>query len=286
MIKIGLALGGGGARGAAHIGVLEELEALGIEADLLAGTSIGAAVAAMTAAGLSPKDVQDFFERFSLPSVFKFQSKQPAISDNRKLTQLLESFIGRPTFAELKKPLMVVATNFVAKNEVVITEGDVVSAVIASMSIPVLLPPVQRNGLTLVDGGLVNNTPFDVVRAHGATFTIGVDLGNGAPYGSEPQEKPTSGLLGRAVHYTKKQPILQVLTTMADMVTAQSVKTRLAIAPPDILLQPAMGTINLLDFQNLSYGIQAGRDVVRQHQQQLMSIGTAVQALPAPRNKK
>ena len=274
MRKIGLALGGGGARGAAHIGVLQELEVLNIQPDVIAGTSIGAAVGAMLAAGLSLERIHEFFVQFDLRTLFKMASGLPSLSNNTKLTQLLESFIGRPTFAELQRPFMVIATDIVAQKEVVLIEGDVVSAVIASMAFPIIFPPVERDGLTLVDGGLVNNTPFDVVRAHGATYIIAVDLGKAAPYGSKQvDETGNSGLLGRALHYTKQRPMWQVMTSLTDIITSRSMNARLAISPPDVLLQPYMGTIGLFDFHDLTWAIDAGRNCVRENRGKLIDTG-------------
>ena len=274
MRKIGLALGGGGARGAAHIGVLQELGSLNVRPDVIAGTSIGAAVGAMVAAGLSLEQIHEFFVQFDLRTLFKMSSGLPSLSNNTKLTQLLESFIGRPTFAELERPLMIVTTDIVAQKEVVLVEGDVVSAVIASMAFPIVFPPVERDGLTLVDGGLVNNTPFDVVRAHGATYVIAVDLGKAAPYGSKQvAENGNTGLLGRALNYTKQRPMWQVMTALTDIITSRSMNARLAISPPDLLLQPYMGTVGLFDFHDLTWAIEAGRTCVRENQNRLIDTG-------------
>ncbi len=277
MKKIGLALGGGGARGGAHIGVLEELQMLGIQPDIIAGTSIGAAVGALLAAELPITEIQAFFEKFDVRTMLTRASGLPSLTNNTKLFQLLEEFIGRPTFADLKRPLMVIATDLINKKEVVLVEGDVVSAVVASMSFPIILPPVEREGLTLIDGGLVNNTPFDVVRAHGAHFIIAVDLGEAAPYGTQDgSSKPKGGLLGRALHYTKQQPMWQVMTTVADMITIRGMNARMAVSPPDVLIQPQMGTVGLLDFHELNDAIEAGRKAAQQKQAQLADIAPYV----------
>ncbi|MEM8857700.1 MAG: patatin-like phospholipase family protein [Chloroflexota bacterium] len=265
MRKLGLALGGGGARGAAHAGVLYELEALSLSPDLVTGTSIGAAVAAFMAFGKDAKTVHKFFEKLNLGNLYNLPAGSPSISSMTRFEYAIEEVIGRPTFEEANIPLSVVTTNLVTRQEIVLDEGDVVSAVLASMAFPILLPPVERNGLILVDGGLVNNVPFDVVRARGATTVIAVDLGNSAPYGSEPKIAPSNGLLGRAINLTKRQKTFQIMTAVTDIITERSMQTRLAISPPDLLLRPLMNDVGLIDFDMTAAAVLSGRKVIREN---------------------
>ncbi len=260
MIKIGLAFGGGGARGGAHIGVIYEMEKIGLKANLITGTSVGGLVAALYAVGLPAEKIHRFFSKFSFSNLYALPGSSPAISSVSKFEPMLEDLIGRPSFADLETPLALVATNLVSKKEVVLDEGDVVSAVLASMAFPILLPPVEREGLVLVDGGLVNNVPFDVARARGAHFVIAVDLGNASPYGVLPDgSSQKTGLIERALNATKRRPMYQVMTAVTDIITHRVVTSRLAISPPDLMLRPDIGSIGLLDFQDLERAIQAGR---------------------------
>ncbi|MEM7799624.1 MAG: patatin-like phospholipase family protein [Chloroflexota bacterium] len=266
MRKVGIALGGGGARGCAHIGVLYGLRKIGVKPDLVTGTSIGAVVAALIAFGRTVEEIHNFFDIISLKTVFSLPGKNPSLSQWTKFESLMVEHIGRPTFAEADIPLSVVATNLIDRQEVVLDEGDVISAVLGSMAFPILLPPVERNGLVLVDGGVVNNVPFDVARARGATFVVAVDLSNSAPYGTSPlpTTKREPGLWGAAIDLTKRRPIFQVMTSVVDIINDRTTSARLAISPPDIMIRPEINTIGLLDFFAVDDGITAGKNAVEQ----------------------
>ena len=261
-MKLGLTLGGGGARGAAHIGVLMELERLGVQPDLITGTSMGGLVGGLVAAGLGAAEQNAFFQAIMRQRIYSRPGRRFSLIGNRKLEKLLEQMIGRPTFADLKIPLAVGAVDLVRRREVVLGEGDVISALLATAAFPVLLPPVEREGLTLIDGGVLNNLPFDVARARGATCVIAVELTNTAPYGTRAPRPEGRDWLALAMSFTQRQPLWQVLSTVTDIITTQSINTRLALSPPDVLIQPALGTIGLFDFYRLEEGIAAGRAAV------------------------
>lgn len=271
-MKLGLALGGGGARAAAHIGVLIELKRLNIKPDLVVGTSAGALIGALLAYGISTDQMKELFEQFGFTRLFSFNVHTPALTTPDKFSVLLGELIGRPTFADMKIPLAMIATNLVTRQEVVLDEGDVTSAIHASMAYPILLPPVQRQGLILIDGGLVNQVPFDTARARGATVVIAVDLGNAAPYGTTLMEAAKSNLFERMLNATKRRPTMQIITAVTDIITSRAVQARLAISQPDIMLRPYMGTIGLLDFQALDDAIERGRSAVVEAEEDIKRI--------------
>ncbi|MCP5094114.1 MAG: patatin-like phospholipase family protein [Chloroflexi bacterium] len=274
--KFGLTLGGGGARGAAHIGVLTELERVGLQPDLITGTSMGGLVAALVAAGLSSKDLLHLFEKMNLSQIYALPGSKKALSSNKKVEKLLEEMIGRITFADLKIPLAVVTTDLVSRREVILDEGDVITAVLATIALPVILPAVELNGRTLVDGGLLNNVPFDVARARGATYVLAVDLTNTAPFGTHVDKpKPSTGVLERVLTMTQNNPTWQIISTITDIVTAQSLNTRLALSQPDLLLRPDMSTISLFDFHRWQEAVEAGRTAVLPHLDEIVeSVGS------------
>lgn len=261
-MKLGVALGGGGARGAAHISVLRCLKEAGLRPDLITGTSIGGVVGGLLAAGVTPDDMVHFFRQITFSHVFSRPGGDPALSNNNKLAAMLESTIGRPTFAELEIPLAVVAVDLVARREVILDEGDVITALLATTAFPIVLPPVERDGQLLVDGGLLNNVPFDVARARGASHVIAVDLSNSLPYGSPVEIPSGSGLVARALAMTQRTGLWQVLTTVTDILTTQSVNARMAISPPDLMIRPQVGTIGLFDFHRVEEGLRAGEHAV------------------------
>jgi NTE family protein len=276
--KFGLTLGGGGARGAAHVGVLMELERVGLKPDLVTGTSIGGLVGALIAAGISSKELTKLFERMSLTQIYALPGSTGAVIGNSKIENLLEEMIGRITFAQLKVPLAVVATDLVTRQEVILDEGDVIEAILATIALPLVFPTVERNGRTLVDGGLLNNVPFDVAQAQGAEYVLAVDLTKTAPFGTEARpSKPTTGVLERFLTLTQKNRNWQIISTVTDIVTAQSLTARLAHTQPDLLLQPDLNTIGLFDFHRWQEAVEVGRTAVLPH------IDTIVKAVkPKP----
>jgi NTE family protein len=178
-IKVGLALGGGYARGFAHIGVLEVLEREGIPIDLIAGTSAGALVGGLyareTDARLLKKQVSELDWKKLTPLIDLVLPKSGFIK-GRRITRLLETFIGNVRFEDLKIPLSCVATDIITGEEIVINEGSVLQAVRASISVPVIFTVVKWKDRYLVDGGLVNPVPTSVARKMGADYIIAVNV--------------------------------------------------------------------------------------------------------------
>lgn len=270
--KLGLALGGGGGRGAAHIGVLFELERLNIRPHLISGTSIGGLVGALYACGKSVEEIKAFFQKLNVTSMYAL-GKGPALSHNSKLEKLLEEEMGRPSFSDLHTPLAVVATDLVQRETVILDDGDVITAVLATTALPLVLPPVEREERYLVDGGLLNNVPFDVVKARGASAVLGIDLTNTAPYGTEDDDEPPAfGVVDRVLNLSHRYKTWQLLSTVVDIVTLQSLNTRLALSAPDLLLRPYLGTIGLLDFHRWEEGIEIGLKSAQEHHSDLIFL--------------
>lgn len=264
-MKLGLALGGGGARGAAHIGVLAELAELGIRPSLITGTSVGGLVGALLAAEFTPAEMLEFFQQINVGSIYALPGGSPSISSNSKLEKLLRNMLEDRTFADLKIPLAVVTTDLVTRKEVVLDEGDVVTAVLATTALPILFPPVKVGELQLIDGGLINNLPFDVARARGASYVIAVSLSNTAPFGTPSNDTtPPPDVISRALAFTRRRPTLQVLSAISDIWSDVTVRTRMAISPPDFLLEPYLGTMGLFDAHLFAQGYEAGKTAVRE----------------------
>jgi len=179
--SVGLALSGGGARGLAHIGVLRVLEREGIPVDYLAGTSMGGVIAAGYAAGMSSYDL----ERESLAITRKRQMLRLAdpglpnggLIRGQRVFDFFRREFGEKTFSELLVPLAVVAVDLNTHQEVVLREGQLAPALRATTSLPGIFTPVEMNGMRLVDGGVLNNLPIDVVSKMGAELIIAVNIG-------------------------------------------------------------------------------------------------------------
>ena len=204
--KIGLVLGGSGAKGAAEVGVLKVLEEQGIHVDYIAGTSIGSIVGGLYAAGYSASDLETMFQtqewlslltdrKASLSNepfktvdgvtyIFGFpvmdrNSRGFGMMSGGKIEQLIDSMVsvkGCTDFESLKIPFRCVTADIRSAKEVILSKGVLCKALRASMAIPGIFKPVEHRGLMLVDGGMLNNLPVDVCRQMGADIVIAVDL--------------------------------------------------------------------------------------------------------------
>ncbi len=177
--KIGYALGGGSARGLAHIGVLKVLEENGIYPDVISGTSIGAIVGALYAGGQKPLEMEQLVLGLNWKKLITLVDMTIPVSglfQGKKVVALLKSIIGDLTFEQLAYTFSCVATNIINGEQVVIKEGSLIEAIRASISIPGIFTPVFTSGRYLVDGGLVNSVPVSVCREMGADIVIGVNV--------------------------------------------------------------------------------------------------------------
>lgn len=176
--RIGLALGSGSARGLAHLGVIRAIEDAGIKVDFIAGTSMGALIGAIHAAGKLDELEATFltFDWEKTASFFDMVLPKSGLLDGARVSELVRAHIRADTIEALPLPFAAVATDIVSGEEVVIRSGDVIEAVRASLSVPGIFTPVRSNGRILVDGGLTNPVPVSAARAMGADIVIAVDL--------------------------------------------------------------------------------------------------------------
>ena len=178
-LKIGIALGSGGARGLAHIGVLKTLEENNIPIDYIAGVSVGSIAGAYYSlnreiASLEKKVLQ--LTKKDLLKLIDLTSPKRALISGDKIKNFIGELINNKSFSDTKIPLRLITTDLCSGEEIQITEGKLVDAIRASISLPGIFPPVKLNGRLLLDGGIVNPTPVDVVKQMGADIVIGVDL--------------------------------------------------------------------------------------------------------------
>ena len=262
MKKIGLALGGGAARGLAHIGVLEILDREGIPVDMIAGTSAGAAVGALYAQGKSAARIKELaldtgWRR--LVSLIDLALPRSGFIEGTKIKNLLKSIMGDVSFDELKIPLSCLATDIRSGEEVVISDGSVLEAVRASISIPVIFTAVKRQGRYLVDGGLVNPVPVSTVRKMGADLVIAVNV------------IPTMGVRLQPSQKDKEPGIFQSMLHSLYIATYSLVRSSLAQA--DIVIEPKLPHVGYGDFHRISDSIAQGeiaaKSLVEQIKQQL-----------------
>jgi len=176
--KLGLALGAGAARGLAHIGVLKVLHKNNIYPDYLAGTSMGAVIAAAYAAGKTPQELEIIATTADWKNMVDFTPPKVGLLQGKLIEKKILDLVENKKFHQLNIPLQVVAYNLTKKKKALFSKGDVTKAVRASLSMPGIVAPVTIDHKQYVDGMIVDPTPFDIVKNMGAEVVIGVDLYN------------------------------------------------------------------------------------------------------------
>jgi len=276
--RIGLALGSGSARGWAHIGAIRELESRGIKPDLVCGTSIGALVGAAYAGG-----ALDALERLVLGltrgGVLRMMdlTLKGGLMRGDRAYAVFSDILGQRDIAELALPFGAVATELESGREVWLREGSVLDAVRASAAVPGLFTPVLRDGVLLVDGGLVNPIPVSMCRELGADLVIAIDVSWGklGVYRElhKPARAPRAGddsWLGRLrARFGEGKPapertpsMLQVFNTALDIVEQRVARSRLAGEPADVLIAPLLPGFRGLEYHRGREAIDEGRKAV------------------------
>ena len=189
--KFGIALSGGGARGIAHIGVLQALEEFGIKPRVVSGTSMGAIVGVLYAAGYSPKAMLKFLVERKFHKIINWHRPFSGLLDMGRMQKVMGEMIGEDDFSSLKIPFYCAVTNLNSGQGEIKSEGKLFQWVMASASIPVVFEPRIIDGQTYVDGGLLNNLPADVIREK-CQVLIGVHVNHNGP------EEEVKGLKGIA----------------------------------------------------------------------------------------
>lgn len=266
MRKLGLALGGGGFRGSAHLGVALELERLHIGVDAISGTSIGAVVGALLAAGYRAAEIGRAFEFVSARSLLGRDPTRHGLLGQQKLAALLTDLLGDRTIEELPIPFAALTVDLISGFEVVLNRGSVVEALLASTAIPGLFPPRIQAGRLLADGGLRVNLPVAAAKQLGATRVIAVDL----LHDDVPFALPTS----KHSPWTRWLPTRQTaLAERAIVLMLQTItEANLRDNPPDLLLTPAVNAASSGAFLPQAAGFAAGQAAAALHQAALIAL--------------
>jgi NTE family protein len=296
--RIGLVLGGGGARGAAHIGVLRELENLRVPIDAIAGTSMGAIVGGLYASGRTPAELETLIASLDWKDSFQdtterehmiFRRKQDdedfpmrfemglrdgelilpeGLISGQKLSWILrEQTLHVPDvtdFDDLPTPFRAVASDIETGEAHVMSEGDLVLAMRASMSAPGIFSPVHRDGRRLVDGGLTGNVPVDAIRGMNVDIVIAVDV-------EFPLYSPDQ--LGTALSITG-----QMLTILIRKETLRQLE---GLTESDILIRPELGDFGSTEFENISETVEPGAAATNQLRERLEELSLDVESYAA-----
>ena len=281
--KIGLALGSGGARGWAHVGVLRALDAAGVTPDVVAGTSIGALIAGVHLAGHLPT-LEAWARRLTRPRLLAYLDPRMSggglIGGQRMLAFMTRHF-GDLRIEDLPVPFIAVATDLRTGHEVWLQEGRLAETLRTAISLPGLFTPVHRDPHWLVDGALVNPVPVSVCRAFGADLVVAANLnadqlgklrvarGRRASRiaGLEPDlVEQSRALKGRGgtmwPALTRRQrnapSLFSVMVAALNITQDRITRARLAGDPPDVTIRPDLGHIGLLEFDRAAEAIEAG----------------------------
>jgi len=285
--KIGLALGSGAARGWAHIGVLRALAEMGIEPDIVAGTSMGACVGAAYLVDRLD-DMRDWAGKMGLIGILgliDLTFRQGGLVVPSKAFERF-AFAAEIDIASLPKPFGAAACELGTGREVWLRSGPLLDAARASAALPGMFPPFERDGRLLVDGALVNPVPVSLCRAMGADVVIAVDLNAepaaprrpresladklpaaagmmrrvGAAFGMKPDPR-TRALADQFAQAPRDLPnVLEVIAGSIDIMQDRITRSRLAGEPPDALIQPRLGRVGILDFDRAEEAIAIGRE--------------------------
>ncbi len=174
--KRGIAFGGGATRGFAHIGVIKVFEENNLYFDYVSGNSAGSIVGALYADGMGWEDMYEFAKTINVGDIISLKFKSPGLFNSEKIEKLVEKKLGEKTFKDLRLPFRCVAVDLYSGSLVELHKGKVARAIRASCSIPGIFTPTEWDNKLLVDGGLMDSVPGDVVRKMGARFVVGVNL--------------------------------------------------------------------------------------------------------------
>lgn len=281
--KIGLALGGGGARGLAHIGVLKGLEKLDIPVDCIAGTSIGALVGAAYALRPDAQALEESVARFLQSPAFKesglerFKRREPAenlfgqvakyvrdrivinIAHHRasivgmpRWRRVIDELLDDATIEETRLPLVIISTDLLSGEDINFRKGKIRDAALASASIPGFLPPISVNGHLLVDGAVTSPVPVEAARQLGADVVIAVDVG---------QDLGTAG---------EEFSIVDIMFR-TNSITALKLKS-LALRNADLVIKPQVGAVHWAEFDRMAELVQHGYDALMLAQDELGQV--------------
>lgn len=289
-IKLGIALGSGGARGWCHIGVLRELDAMGVRPDVIAGASMGAVVGAVHAGGALDA-LEDWARKLTARRFFgllDLRLSSGGLFEGEEIVNVIAGFDMPANIEDLPVPLALVATDMATGREAWLTQGNVARSVRASVSLPGILGPVRINGRWMLDGGLTNPVPVSACRVLGADVVIAVN-----PSGRLDRtfwaEREAAGshdlwdwrerlpetlrsIVNPEGPEQKAPDYLDVLSASIEIMTDHIRRSRLAGDPPHILLDAHLMDMSVLEFHRADEAIEAGRKAVRENADTLARV--------------
>ncbi len=266
-MRIGLTLGSGGARGISLIPYLKILDELGIKPQIISGASIGSIVGALYASGLSGKDIEIIVKEFDLRDLTGLLDftlfNESSLLKGKAVKEYLDKIIPVETFEDLQIPLKVVATDFWKREQIIFDSGDLIGAIRASISLPAVFEPVCFQDRVLIDGGVVNPLPYDIIQKD-CDFLIAIDItGIRVP--------------------EKKHPVpnmIQAILSTFEITQEAVIETQSKHNKPDLIARPRLENIEVLDFHKIKSILKSAEQDAESFKQQL------TQALKKPKKRK
>ena len=288
--KVGLVLGCGGAKGLSHVGVIKLLEEMDVKIDFITGSSIGALIGGAYASGLSIKEIEDIALETDLTSTAKLFSPgfgKSGLVTGTNVHKFLTSILGDKNIEYLKIPFTAVATDIITGEEIHFNKGNLVEAIRASISIPIVFQPVIRNNIVLVDGGLVNPVPINVAREMGADYIIAVNiLSSKNKPDSKPDKKYNNKInlekpleiipalqrkledlivdnkwIMNFIKHKEKQDLpgmKKIFNRSVQIVQEKLIELSIELYKPDVLIEPEVGNFSMFDFYKAEEIIKNG----------------------------
>lgn len=272
MKKIGIAFGAGGARGIAHLIMIEALEELGVKPSIISGSSIGAVVGAFYAAGFTSKEMREILDQLVNPksdSVFDFWRKSDIVKlltmfdpqfiksgfiKGEKFQKYMKTHLKVSYFEDLKIPLKIVTTDYWKKEEVIFDKGELIQPIKASYSLPGLFTPVKIKNKILIDGGAVNPLPFDLLL-NKCDITIAIDV-----------------TAVKAQNNNEIPPTFDSVFTTYQTMQNSIIKERLKFLKPDIYIKPEIYDVRVFDFAKVDSIFEQARPAKEELKRQLAKL--------------
>jgi NTE family protein len=268
-MNIALALGGGGAKGNSHIGVLRLLEQEGFRVRAIAGTSFGGLVACFYAAGFHPDEIEDIFTAIDQARLYdRARDESPSFLGLRRVRQWLDHALGKRTFEDARIPCAVTAVDLRSSTEIVIKQGLMRDAILCTIALPGIFPSFLREEYELVDGGLLNPVPVAVARSLAPSLPV-VAVSLSMPLGQPSRTIPLPFLEGLPAPLAERIRGLRVTQAMEifmrsiDIGGRQIAELRFQLEKPDVIIRPDVAAIGVLDRVDVHEVARLGEQAAR-----------------------
>lgn len=279
-MDITLALGGGGARGNSHIGVLRRLVKEKFRVRAVAGTSFGGIVAALFAAGYGPDEIEEIFVRVDQSKLYdRKPGDGPSLLGLSSVSLWLDGILGERTFADLQLPCALTAVDLNSGLEVILSEGIVKNAVLSTIAMPGIFPTYRMNGWELVDGGVLNPVPVSVARELAprlpvVAVTLSTPMGLPAKPWGMPLPKLFPRPLAERLNRSNYARAFDIFVRSVDIGGRAVAEYRLAADKPDVIIRPMVANIQTLDRVDVREVARLGEEAVEAALPQLRQIAS------------